>query len=364
MPLVMPMMRIRTGGAELEIPDDDALRSMQVNGLIGPDAEIATDDGWKPLDPPPSEAAQGDDPWAAWNDVDANTAEQIYETYVHRDDDAAELSSAAVSPMPRPVISSPRVPSPPPEVAAVPPVPASLYPPIHPVVPLVLLAAEPVDTPAPWAAPVRGPRAQPASPTAGAPEPTPVLRAGRVLGFVAAGLLILGGIAAAIEMSTNPAPAGLSVTSAKPADLPKRVPDTDPLIEVERGLRAVGLGEPHEVVREGDLGDGILIDLQKLRLDVERVDAPVTRWVGRKLEDPDQAEVHVTFRSNGELPRELGAIALVVGRYKLRYSIDIPVVEAMWLEGEDYRSRMLDAKKAEQFFAARATLDQVLEIPK
>jgi hypothetical protein len=88
----------------------------------------------------------------------------------------------------------------------------------------------------------------------------------------------------------------------------------------------------------------------------------VTKWLGRKNDDPDQAEVHVIFHTSGELEHELGAIALVVGRYKRRYTIDIPVVEAIWRNGEQHMARELDAKKAELFFEGRLTLGQVLAI--
>lgn len=379
----MAMLRIRTGGAELEVPDYASLHSMQAGGLIGPDAEIETEEGWKPVAPPPTSTPTGDDPWAAWNEVDERKAEQIYETYVQKDeaqrasppkeDEAAELPIAAVVPMPRPVISSRPKAAREAEPSAHPPPIERVAQPrsMAPTVPFEPVSAySPPPTLEKAALPTRSSFGVPdpprEEPSRQAPKQTPnrpdeaLLRPGRIIAYVVGGLLVLGGIVAAVEMGTSTEPNGMSVSSAKPKGALKTDEVLDPLVQVERELRAIGLGEVHEVTRDGDLGDGILIDLQKLRLDVERVDAPVLRWVGRKQEDPEQAEVHVTFRSTGELDRELGAIALVVGRYKLRYSIDIPIVEALFTVDGMLRSQMLDDKVAEQFYANRTTLKEVL----
>jgi hypothetical protein len=161
-----------------------------------------------------------------------------------------------------------------------------------------------------------------------------------------------------VELASPDQTEVMSVSSERP---PTAV-DLDPLADVERELRAASLGDLHEVSRPGDLGDGILVDLQKLRIDVQRVDAPVTRWVGRKNDHPAEAEVHITFTTSGELDRELGAIALVVGRYKKRYTIDMPVIEGIWERDGEHKSRAIDAKLAEQFAQDRITLSTLLGV--
>jgi hypothetical protein len=176
--------------------------------------------------------------------------------------------------------------------------------------------------------------------------------------MILGGLAILGGGWVILEM-TSPDQIGVISVSRSSQTSPKPL---DPLEEVEAELRSASLGDLHEVRQPGDLGDGILIDLQKLRLDVTRVDAPVTKWVGRKKDDPDEATVTVTFQSAGELDRELGAIGLVVGRYKLKYVIDFSSIEAIWERDGEHKSRLLDQKLAEQFAQSRIHLPQLLGI--
>ncbi|MBM4389938.1 MAG: hypothetical protein FJ090_02340 [Deltaproteobacteria bacterium] len=181
-----------------------------------------------------------------------------------------------------------------------------------------------------------------------------------ILGLVLVILLLVGGGWGLYQLSRPVTASVNSVSSAQPVPPREQTGATAVLAGVEAELRSVTLGEVREVRKAGDLEDAVLIELQELRLDVERVDAPVGRWGGKKRDDPVVAEVRVRFRSAGKLDRELGAIAMVVGRYKQAYVIDIPVVEATWISGGKTWSKMLDAKLAELFVQGRASLDQVL----
>lgn len=398
-------MRIRTGGVEVEVASALELESLRARGLVGPDAEVYVGNAWQPLDGPPAPRAAPAvaDPWSAWQQADASTAEEALAAYARRDvapAEVPELPLAAVAPMPKPVIVNPHavaelpddavapVPgapklviggnaappraAPPPEPPpATPPAKPATAPPPPPPAPRPLPPArgdEGDSLPPPWLSPAEAP-ARPAARPAGRPREAPsgtttvTIRPTHVLGIVATLLLVIGGLWAMYQLSRPMTAPVISV--GEPAPPPEAAP-TDVaavMAAVEAELRSVPLGDPHPVSRAGDLGDAILIELQKLRVDVVRVDAPVTKWGGKKLDDPAVAEVRVHFRSRGKLDRELGAVALVVGRYKQRYTIDIPVLEARWESEGGTRAKLIDARTAELFTQGRAKLGQVLGLP-
>jgi len=100
----------------------------------------------------------------------------------------------------------------------------------------------------------------------------------------------------------------------------------------------------------------VLVELQKLNLDVVDVRAPVTRWTGRKGDDPDAAELHVVFHPSADLNHDLGAILLVAGRYKLRYDLELAPIEAIAQDAAGSRAATLDGAKAEAFAKGRIGL--------
>ena len=127
---------------------------------------------------------------------------------------------------------------------------------------------------------------------------------------------------------------------------------------MEQELRNRLVGEVRPVTAPGQLGDALLIDLQNLQVDVSAVDAVVTQWSGRQSDVPRKAEVHVTLGSDTELDRELAGVALAVGRYKRALRLDIPLVEVKVTTGEGELRTTLDAKKAEELYIGRISLDQ------
>jgi hypothetical protein len=172
--------------------------------------------------------------------------------------------------------------------------------------------------------------------------------------MIAAGVFVLGGLWA-VEAMTHPViPPVVSVGVHEEAAA------DDPLAATEKALRAVGLGAPHAVRKPADFGDAALVELQQLGLSVNSVDAPVTRWTGRKGDDPAAAELHVRFRPSPDLNHDLGAILLVAGRYKLRYNLEMPVIEAIAEDESGARGTTLDATRAESFAKGRIGLGAAL----
>jgi hypothetical protein len=394
-------IRIRTGGLELEVDDEAALGLLRERGLVGADAERWSSGGWRALGPAggvPTEASS--DPWDAWSSVDERAAEAALQRAVQgTEEEVAELPLAAVTPMPKPIIvarpPAAREPAPPrpapnlaerPVVAPPAPSPAATPPagpgaaargPAAPAAPPVAvappLAVAPVPAIPPRNAPARPRSDEPSVPReAGqvfefperprrrtvasvADEPTPLIRPWRVLGMILAGVLALGGLWAAAEL-TRPPTAPISTVTAPPS----AAAAVDPLKETERRLRAVPLGDARPVTQPGHLEDAMTIELQKLGVRVVRVRAPVTNWTGRKSDDPAVAEVHVTFRSDGDLDADLGAIQLVVGRYRLAYTLDVPVVNAILEDDTGERATRLDADRALRFAQGRVGLSEAV----
>ncbi len=394
----MGAIRIRTGGVEIDVADEAELESLRARGLLGPDTDLWRDGRWAPLQlpaaSPVAKAATpraGDDPWAAWSGADDDAAEKALGAYSRKEPEPLDLPVSAMAPMARPIVVTQRPAELPAEALA--PVDAGAVEPVL-VEPSELLEStldpltEPPATPRPPPAQAAPARPAPPSPapvglppmpdsfgqvaqrrprTSDAPPATVVddrdairLSPMRIVGFVVVGLLLVGGGWTLYQLSRPMTAPVNSVSSAQPVPAREETGAAAVLAAVEAELRSVSLGEVREVRKPGDLGDAVLIELQELRLDVERVDAPVGKWGGKKRDDPVMAEVRVSFRSGGKLDRELGAIAMVVGRYKQAYIIDIPVVEARWSSGGETRSKMIDATLAERFVQGRASLAQLL----
>ncbi len=388
-------IRIRTGGLELEVDDEAALALLRERGMVGSDAERWAAGGWRPL------VAEGgvpvkpeSDPWDAWSEVDERSAEAALHRAVKRpEEEVAELPLASLTPMPQPIIVA-RPPSPRPQPPATPnlaergvapaaepralaaaPAPVEAPPLVavaRPAPPASVVHLPPPRIPAPSAPqspsaerslpreagvlfdfPERG---RSRAPPVAMNEPLPLVRPGRVIAMILAGVGVLGGLWAAAELSrppSDPIPAVSRPSRASAAE--------DPLKETERRLRAIPLGDARPVSAPGQLEDAMTIELQKLGVRVVRVRAPVTRWTGRKDDDPAAADVHVTFRSDGDLDAELGAIQLVVGRYKLAYTLDVPVVEAILEDDEGERATQLDSERAQRFAQGRIGLSEAVK---
>ncbi len=338
-------IRIRTGGNEFEVEDEAALTLLRERGVVAEDAERWVGGGWRPVQTREGvDRAPASDPWDAWSAVDDGAAEAALHRVVHvAEEEVAELPVGSVAAMPRAIVVAR---PPPPVPVAEPPrpqEPAAAPPPLAPPAPrdLGLLIGFPERKRRPPPPPI-------------ADEAVPLIRPWRLLGMIAGGLLLLAGAWAAAEM-TRPEPTVPAVTKAG-----RPPPVVDPLKETERRLRAVALGATRPVRAPGQLEDAMTIELQKLGLRVVSVRAPVTRWTGRKDDDPATAEVHVTFRSDGELDAELGAIQLVTGRYKIAYTLDISVIEAILEDDQGTRATHLDANRAQRFAQGRIGLTEAV----
>ncbi|MDO9280277.1 MAG: hypothetical protein Q7U06_00070, partial [Pseudomonadota bacterium] len=338
--------------------DGAAMRALVASGEVRPTDEVATPDGWIRVDQHPllRAPARGADPWAAWSDVDSVDAASLYRKMVDAPaDEVTELPSDALTPMFEvnrgevnrgevtrgevngaevPPVQAPPVqaPRPPPVVDRAPvslePVRAA-RPAAHPLLePLPEDGAEVIDFPrqrAPTREFVLPPTARRAT------APPPLVRTTRLVVMVLVGLLMVMVGYAWIRMNAYTG-VGAGTLAARTA--PTRPPAAtaapiSPLVELDAQLRADLTPHPRDVKEPGDLSDALMIELMRQRLDVIDASGLVTKWIGKKGDEPKTAEVRITYRSGGDMSRELGAIALVVGRYKRFYRMDMPVFEVV-----------------------------------
>jgi hypothetical protein len=370
--------RIRRGaGTETAVVDAAALVALARAGRVRPSDEIATAAGWVRADALPELRGllRDGDPWAAWSDVDSIDAVSVYRQMV--DPDPEDLPSDALSPVGdaaggEPVADAPTAP-PGARIGADRPAPPVVGPgpaggprreaPLPRFDPAVADAlahgAEVIDfpRPRPAAAPntpsahTLPPRARPAAP--------PLVRGSRVLAMVAVGLLLLLLGYSWIKVGGSKLGVSAPRTAGTPATPTGTAPAVAaPLVALEKDLRASLPGTARAVAKAGDLSDALLVELVQLRVDVVSADGVVTKWAGRRLDEPKSAEVRIQYRSSGDISREIAAMALVVGRYKRLYRLDIPVFEVTDTTGRGMTR--IDAAKAEAFYQARLTLEQLL----
>jgi hypothetical protein len=128
---------------------------------------------------------------------------------------------------------------------------------------------------------------------------------------------------------------------------------------MEQELRSTLTPTPRLIAVPGDFTNALTVELVQQRVDIRTADGNVTKWIGRKGDEPRIAEVRIVYRSRGEISRELGAIGLVVGRYKRLYRLDMPVFEVTE-EGTGGTTK-IDPERAEAFYQARITLQAFLQ---
>lgn len=299
------------------------------------------------------------DPWSAWQDIDDVDAAKLYERMVERgaaeprpEDEPEDLPVEALTPVPEG--AGPRVLVVRRDSSTAPEPAAPLAPPPRPD----HARGELIDFPRAYAPPPVPERVS--RPSTRRPGPPPLVRASRVASFVLAGgvLLLIGygwisfGGSSRIGVEAVEPPA--AVTAA-----PLRVPAApDPLARTESELRNQLPPDTKRIREAGDLNDALLLELVQLGVQVGAVDAPVTKWAGRKQDDPRAAEIRIRFTARPEIERDLGAIALVVGRYKRTYRLDIPVFDLT--EETTGGHTLVNAEQAEAFYMQRVSLTALL----
>ncbi|MDP2309730.1 MAG: hypothetical protein Q8P18_27165 [Pseudomonadota bacterium] len=366
--------------------DGAAIRAMVAAGEVRPTDEVATPDGWIRVDQHPvlRLALRGSDPWAAWSDVDSVDAASLYRKMVDTPtpDELAELPSEALSPLfevnrgevnrgevnrgesSRPAVALVEVtevtrPPPPMDRAPVPMEPVRAARPMAPPLfsPLPEDGAEVIDFPRQRPFPRGGaPNLPPRRPTG----PPPLVRTTRLLTMVFAGLFLvmLGYAWIRLNGYTGLGAGTLEARMASARATSAVAAPTSPLVALDAQLRADLTATPRAVEKAGDLTDALLVELVRQRLDHVEATGVVTKWIGKKGDEPRTAEVRITYRSSGDMSRELGAIALVVGRYKHLYHLEVPVFEVTEVSARGLTK--LDANKAELYYQARITLEELL----
>lgn len=335
-------------------------------------------------EPPPA------DPWAAWDEMESGADEDEEEDW---DAGVTEVDLAPVAARPR-KLEPPSLPE------------ANILPLDPPSRPRTATPRAPAQTPPPPARPVtvqapaassRGQviafpseRSRPATdgayalaqdafPTFTPPPPRPRTDAiavlsysvkwGRLIALLGAGLALLAMVWFYVHDTANttfpphPSAAQPSAGAAAPPTAAAPVPPARPSVQdsyaaMEDEIRQQMSMDLERVAEPGDLEDAMYIELRRAGLDVASAHAEVLEWVGRREDVPSRADFRIRLRSReGQLDRELGTAAIVIGKYIQRYSLNVPRFEVV-LEapGREPTRWSLDPGAAVNLYTQRITL--------
>lgn len=393
----MDRYRVRRQGSEVWAGTLDELRVLHADGKIRPGDEVWDGARWVPgAEVPSMRPRRSADPFAAWDDADGVDAASVVNRVVRR----PEAEALAAPPIAAPSRSRSL---PPPVEVEVPPMEdertdpgKGAIPEVRPAAPALrsvpgpsrgpAVAAEPPEPVEP--PPPRPPRQRPPDPgpdggviidfpafkpppsavwqpeRPAPPPPVPAIRPGRVALYVGIGLVVLGAWAGWVRLNAD---GRFGIEEAAPPVARRVEPAPTPtpsgagaLAEVEAALRAGAGGPLRPVAKPGDLSDALLIDLTNLKVDFETVEAEVTEWSGRYLDQPRRGRVRVTLHTAEELDRSLGAVALVVGRYAQAYRIELEPIEVRVRTSAGDRRTLIDPTRAMRFYGQELTLEQLL----
>lgn len=398
--------RIRRGTQEFPVSDLDSLVKLARDGRLVPEDPVLVGEEWVRAD---SLAALrphlGADPWSIWENAERLDAEAVYRAALAAGEQVADLtdeqlrplmvleaksSEAAVAPEPDVLPLTPSAaatPEPaatpdagraPPEMSWNPPPPVESRPPDkkpddrRPELSLVAGGQPHSDRRKPSSEKPRTERAPDGTELIRLPRPRELLdpprperrppsglRPLRLITWLFVGLIVamLGWVS--YRLGNPPqvtATDGNQTRSEQPT-----APDPEPVQLLEKELRIALPPNPRAVVEAGDLPDNLTIELQQMAVDVVTVDATVTKWAGRKEDQPQVAEIHITIRPSEALERDMGAIGLVVGRYVTLYRLSVPVFEVFVVTDNQAAKRDFDAARASSFYEERLSLQDWLE---
>jgi hypothetical protein len=323
---------VRTDTGEESVADAAALRARARAGALPRDTPVRVGEGpWTPAERVPELVGAWLDVWSAWEDADSVDAKAVYREMT--EDAVPELPAHALDE----VAGRPDAADDPVEVPLDALTPLSVAP-----MPVELPRAQRAEENSVPARVARASDALPALPPEFAmleaqrrtrtTEPAGARGKVYVYAVLALGLL---GVGAYLWTSSSRASARFEQRHARISEATREDPvaapapvDTAKLAArrvTEATLRARLPPNLREVRREGDLTDAIMLDLAQMQVRARSVDTRVVRWTGRKLDEPRAAEVRVGWDPGEDPDRELGAIALVVGRYARSYRMDLPV---------------------------------------
>lgn len=196
---------------------------------------------------------------------------------------------------------------------------------------------------------------------------------GRLIGLLGAGFAVLavvwfyihGTATATFPPHPGAAPIAVSRAPGTPATAP--APETaltpsDSYAAMEQGIRDRMSMDVLDIRATGDLEDAMFIELQRAGLDVASISAEVLRWGGRRGDVPELADFRVRLRSTpGQLDRELGTAAIVIGKYIARYDLSVAHFEVILeIDGREPTGWPLNPDFARELFTQRITLLEFL----
>ena len=191
------------------------------------------------------------------------------------------------------------------------------------------------------------------------PRLRPRVRLSRLVMLLLPGIMILLGFRWYVLTTAQMKIPQKDVAIAPAKTLPEV--EVSPFAEVEEELRTRLLGGVQPLSSTTSLEDALQIDIQRMRIRVERVQADSIVWAGRHLEQPKSAEIAVYISSVGEIDRELAGVSMVVGQYMERYYMEVPKFKVVLLTEQGSYASQIDAPKAHKLYLNQLGMADFLE---
>ena len=109
---------------------------------------------------------------------------------------------------------------------------------------------------------------------------------------------------------------------------------------------------------ESSFEDILHVELQRVGITSIQVRASVTKWTGRKQEDPKEIDVRLRVEGTGELDKDLATISLIFAKYIEFYFLDVLRLEVCIASDEDtFLCSPLNPEIIRRFYLKRIEYD-------
>ena len=88
--------------------------------------------------------------------------------------------------------------------------------------------------------------------------------------------------------------------------------------------------KPVKQTQAESLQSALFIQLSQQSLHISDIDAVVTKWGGRKLDEPQRAEISITLISETDIDRDIAKIAMTIGLYMEHYALQIDKLDVIY----------------------------------
>ena len=88
--------------------------------------------------------------------------------------------------------------------------------------------------------------------------------------------------------------------------------------------------KPVKQTQAESLQSALFVQLSQQQLRIANIEAAVIKWGGRKLDQPQKAEVSIRLITEKELDREIAIIAMTLGLYMEHYALEVEKLDVIY----------------------------------